>query len=450
MYHDRSISLLRDDERIFPRRSLEPPAVPVRRERFLYGEGDRAPVLAESAFVLTPKISLPSKTQVFLELSCTTKPLGGWESQRALVESLLEKAGPLDRLAFVDRASWAPALAEPWTGPWLPNRDPAQSAQRLWQLPIDQLPALATPGDLDGAIFAAGCVVPLKRVAIDRLGRFAALAADTVHRRFGRRGLELHRRLCDVLPLPLAPFHDLAPLIETLDAEDCPSLDALYPDLAQAMTRVGARLLGRRQEARELTLAIRCEGAPRIRESLLLASPSANGRQLARSIHDWIAARSLPGPLRLLTITVHEAVDARRGQLALFGDSPALEASLGAFVGQLQHRYGEGRVGFPAARESYWPERSFRLQWPPPPVLAGRDNFPRRPLWLFDPPRPWTPGPETTLTPLEIVAPEWWRGESSVRRYYAAADVESELWVFEEIDPSSLSESRWYQHGRFR
>lgn len=452
MYHDRSLSLRRpDDEILKARKPLRPPEVAPSRERFLYGEGDRAPALAEAAFVVTPKVYLPSKTQVFLELSATTKPLGGWETQRAMVEELLERMGPLDRLAFVDRAGWAQALADRWTGPALPNRDPAQSASRLWQQPIDKLPALAPPGDVDTAVFAAHCVVPLKRVAVDMLGRFAALPADAVHRRFGRRGLALHRRLLGSEPLPLAPFHDRSPLVETIEAdEDCPSLDALWPDVLRAMNRVAARLSGRRQEARELTLLLRCDGVPKRRETLLLASPSAEGKTLARAVHDWLSARGLPGPLRTLTVTVHEAVDARRGQLSLFGESPALEASVGAFVGRLRQRYGDDRVGFPAPRESYWPERSFRLQWPPPPFATNRDDLPRRPLWLFDPPRPWTPGPETVLVPLEILAPEWWRGESSYRRYYAAESAEAELWVFEELSPASAFEARWYLHGRFR
>jgi hypothetical protein len=461
MVHPRRIALRREEARRPSRQrfardadatDLQPPSVPARRERFLYLEGDRAPTLAESAFVLTPKVALPTRSQVFLELTATTHALGGWEAQRALAEELLERTGPFDRIAFVDRAAWAPALAERWSGPFLPNRDPSQSAERLWTLPIEQLTALALPGDVDEALFAAHCVVPLRRVAIDTLGRFAALAPDTVQRRFGRRGLRLHRRLVAAEPLPLSPFHDRTPLVETLDAEECFSLDALWPELLRAMTRVGARLSGRRQEARELTLALRCEGAPRfLREALLLANPTADGPRLAGAVLDWLAARSLPGPLRTLTITVHEAVDARRGQLSLFGESPALEASIGAFVGRLRQRYGEERVGFPAPRESHWPERSFRLQWPPPPPSAvSREAFPERPLWLFDPPRPWTPGPETTLLPLEIVAPEWWRGESAVRHYFLAESREAALWVFEERASRSATDSRWYLHGRFR
>jgi len=395
--------------------------------------------LAESSFLLTPKVCLLEK-HLYLEIDKTAKLFGG---ELGLIEKADALAADLVgdyQLTVTDRPEWAQALARAGQA-YLP---PEQSLPLLKQFGTQTLLHLGDPQTLEAELPERQVLVTfMRKVGIHTIGQFLQLPVASVNRRFGKAGEILHdwaagrRQLCLPVFVPVEPIRDY------VDADDLHSLDSLLFSLRQILVQVETRLQGRRAAAKAIALTFNLEAHAPITKTLGLTEATQDAQALLRVLKEFLQSFHWESPLVRLEIEIRDTTLHHAGQLSLFDDFESKFHDLAQYVGRLRARLGEDQVGFAQARSSHLAERSFALTWPPPPPGSLPREGPPRPLFLFTPPRPFTPSPQWQLRFSENLLVEWWEAGGS-REYFVARNREECLWVYRD----TLKEA-WFIHGTF-
>lgn len=420
--------------------SLEPRTN--RRILYLSVPGKTAP-LAEACFCLTPKVAVGNEGEIFLDIATTQKALGG-EARVLLKAETLATAFrvPQRTLVVTDRPEWARALA---TEPDV-ILAPGKSHERLLALPLARLALVGDPLAKEEDVREREALAAfMKRVGMHTLGDFARLPLSAIGRRFGKSGVVLHEWVMGQREVALPPFVFVEPIREHLDCDEVTSLEALLLGLAEVLARVEARLRGRMRLAKQLRLTFILESHPALTRTLELSAPCQEAQAMVRLLRDFLSGLSWESPLVRLEVEVSDTLPWQPGQLSLFDDIENKFPELALYVGRLRARFGDHRVGFPKLVESHLPERAWRPCFPPEAPPPKRAFYPKRPLFLFDPPRPVSsPASSWDLTPSENLASEWWE-ETGNRSYFVAKNPQGEcLWVFWDH-----RQKGWYLHGTF-
>jgi protein ImuB len=127
-------------------------------------------------------------------------------------------------------------------------------------------------------------------------------------------------------------------------------------------------------------------------------------------------------------------------------------AQANELVDQLRARLGEQACHGICVVDQHSPEQAWGKSFPAMRQLSGNEAAqPKRPLWLFDPPRRIARNELTLLRGPERIQTAWWR-QSICRDYYVARHRNgAECWVFlltnEVINEDAQND--WYLHGYF-
>lgn len=413
--------------------------------RILYFASSR-PLLpfAEACLALTPKVSIVSQAQnfeIFLDIEPTGKVFGGEARLLFHAENLAKEFGWEGRQVLADRPEWARPLARRRQLLLPPGR--AQNA--LWQLPIGHLAECGDPQTIeDERKEREALVVFLRKVGMQGIGDFTRLPAASIGARFGELGVQLHEWACGKRTLCLPVFLPEEPIAETVDAEDVDCLDRLLVLARETLRRFECRLRARGLAARKLVIRFRLESGRTMEKILQLTEPVQEAEALLKLLYDFLQSTTWDSPLIKLTLAVTESGPVLVGQLDLFDESENRFADLAQYVGRLRARYGQEAIGVADLRQSYIPERSWELVWPPSTGIPKTPRKESRPLFLFTPPRPCTPPKDWRMTPTENLVAEWWEDGGS-RQYFIAENARGErLWVYRERE-----KDEWYLHGTF-
>lgn len=406
-------------------------------QRVLYLENSSSvTALAEACFSLTPKVSQLSERELYLEVASTCGLFGGEAGMLLRAHKLFVSFGAAPRLVLTDRPEWAKAFATSHEV-LVP---PGKSQARLLSLPIERLALCGDPFKLEER---TTLLTFLKKVGLRKIGDFTRLPAPAVIKRFGQKGAELRAWALGEKEISLPLFAPEEKLTERIDTEEIASLESLLFYLRKLLVRLECRLHGRAQAARALLLIFYLDSGQQLERWLQLAEPMRDPQALLRVLRDFLSTLTWNSPLLRLEVTVTDAVTHSIGQLSLFDDKEQKFHELAQFVTRLRSRYGELCVGTPELCESHYPESAWRNQWPPPrKVLAC--EFPNRPLFLYDPPKPCTPDRRWRLIPLENIDCEWWANRRTRAYFLAESDAEASLWIF--FEPKT---QRWFLHGVF-
>jgi hypothetical protein len=401
--------------------------------------------LAESCFTLTPKVSLAGPSDLYLEIGSTQKVFGG-EAQlllhaERLIDAFVGTRRGLGRsLVLVDRPEWARAFLQ--TGDVL--LPPGKTAAALRALPIERLAWVGDPLTLETqASDRTKLVAFMLKVGLRTIGDFLALPQPAVHRRFGKEGEVLYDWALGERTLCLTPYAPQESIQDKVDADDLYSLDALVFSLRQVLIRMEARLQGRCRAAKKLKLTFHLESHPAVDKILEFTEPLQEAQAILRVLREFLSRFTWESPLVRVTLEMSETVPHLAGQLSLLDDSENKFHDLAHYVARLRARLGEENAGFAALKPSHLPERSCALVWPPPPAPEKRDGFPRRPLFLFTPPRPFQPSPRWDLVLSENLLVEWWE-PGGAREYFIARNADQCLWVYRDN-----LKGAWFTHGTF-
>lgn len=413
-------------------------------KRFLYCHSPN-PIwkLGEACLTLTPKVSVPKSQDLFLDLSATEKYFGG----EAL---LLEKADGLfstfglshtRRLVVADRAEWVRAFASD-KDLILPR---GKSQEALYRLPLSRLTECGDPMTLDAELGERlDLIAFMYRVGLRSIREFAALGSGAIGRRFGKKGAVLQEWATGKRELCLPPFTPVLPLLETLDAEDLSSLDALLFVMQEGLLRLEARLRGRAHIAKQMRLTFSLESRQILIRELTLSDSLGEAQSWLRLLHDFLGSLHWDSPLKTLDIEITASAPKTSCQLSLFDNSESRFQEIAEYVSRLKARWGDEAAGFPKFQNSHLPEKSWALVFPPEPPGSRLPYFPDRPLFLFNPPREISPSKTWRITLCERLSLEGW-ADPAERTYYTLQPSEGErLWIFwDEI------KKRWFLHGSY-
>lgn len=188
-----------------------------------------------------------------------------------------------------------------------------------------------------------------------------------------------------------------------------------------------------------------------------------------------LAEAALPEDVIGLALEARRLTPWSSGSRGLFGSLPGLQSAeeaheLGELVDQLRARLGPDACYTLEVKDQHTPERAWSRALPlrhgrtasskRPNAPARKEQGPqedqaarplKRPLWLFDPPRPVDPGQLVLLEGPERIHTGWWLADDlreaapgHARDYYVARHRGgAQCWVF--TDPWE----RWYLHGYF-
>lgn len=413
------------------------PTIP--NQRFLYFQASNPGAISEACFSLTPKVSVfPS--EVFLEIGCTEKSLGGETKVLFNAHRLIDAFQVKPSLVVTDRPEWARAFAC-GTDLIIP---PGKSQERLLALPIERLTFCGDPTTSeDEEKERAKLTLFMRRVGMRTISDFSGLSPIAINRRFGRAGILLHEWVLGKREVVMPLFNPPERIREVIDTEEMSGVEALLTSLEPVLLRISARLYGRKLSAKSFLLSFSLESKESISKKLTLTEPKQDAAFFHRVFKECLASTTWGAPLQSLTIEVSESEPYRMGQLSLFSDAETKFSDLAEYVGRLRARLGEENVGFPAIHASYLPEFSWKNIWPPPRL---QESYPSssRPLFLFSPPKKWTPSSEWAFQISETVAAEWWDG-AAPRKYFIAKNRGGErMWVFYDTKARE-----WFLHGSF-
>ncbi|MBI5092101.1 MAG: DNA polymerase Y family protein [Candidatus Hydrogenedentes bacterium] len=301
----------------------------------------------------------------------------------------------------------------------------------------------------------------LLKLGVTTLGKFIALPATGIRKRFGAEAEELHRFARGDGWAPLEP----RPILEPIEYRD--SLD--YPE--DNLVRLLARLTPLLQSALA-ELSARHEALKTIRLLLVLANHSERNEEVAPAVPTLDANQLLQLlRLRLETLSLTsgvvevklgaDGVPASQRQLVLFHETPQRneEAVYRAFA-KIRAELGNDAVMVARLNEGHLPEARYaweRLQRlsPPKPGEAPLSPLVRRiytPAIALPPrdrrePDGWliagiADGPVEEVIGPQIVSGGWWTREVSRAYHYVRTRSGRWLWIYHDH-----ARRRWFLQG---
>ncbi len=376
-----------------------------------------------------------------MDIGITERAWKGESRQALALQTLFERFEIRPQVVVCDKAAWAPAFAIGGQN----HLPPGESRARLSLLPVERLAVLGDPKKADEEAGERRHLTSfMRRVGMQTIGDFLKLRPEAIVRRFGKMGSSLLDWATGEKDISIPTFFAEEPLTDTFDTDEITGLDQLLCIAELRWRRFEARLEGRKLLAQEIKTYFEFDGAAPLSRSLKLAEPMRDTVAFVRLLKDFFDGMTWESPLIRFSLQVPRTTPAREGQLSLFDDALTQFADLGGYVSRLRARYGEGAVGFTYLKNSHLPELSFEVSWPPAMPTLPKGHFPDRPLFIFDPPRPYFPSRNGTLKPTETLACEWWNQHGD-RRYFIHQTPEGgRLWVYWD---DSLQQ--WFLHGTF-
>ena len=411
----------------------------MKRILYLQGTSDLTN-FSETCLKLTPKIFLPSPQDLYLEIGSSQKCLGGEAKVLFLLEELLTTFDLKLNWVLTENEAWAKALAVGEKA-LLP---PGKSRAALLALPIERLVYCGNPGDFKAEQQEREKLTSfMRRVGLKTIGEFVNLSELSLIRRFGKAGLFLKDWVQGKRECCLKPFVPQEVISEIIETDSEIALEGLIFYIKGALSRAEARLYGRGLAARQLKLGFHLEGGEFKVRSLDLCEPTRDPKVLLRLLREVLDGMQWEAPLEKLEIAFSQTVPYVCGQLSLFDKTENISSDLAQYVSRLKTRYGGTVVGFPEIRESHLPERAMALAFPPQAAPPALPHLPKRPLFVYSPPKPYLPPRGVKLTPSENLSTQWWETGGGQRHYFIADTAAGEkLWVF-------FEKRNWFLHGTF-
>lgn len=429
-------------------------------------ERKRLRQLAEVAYRHTPCASVSDPDSLVLDVGASLKLFGGVAALASELDALFRRLRHTSRIAFAATPAAALALAHAdealdWAGVTADGQGVARAL--AWSRAALRRVAL------DCAALDGRDIERLADMGILSIGQLLDLPRDELGARFGPAMQDYLARLVGAAPDPRVPVTPR----ERFDAaihlvESVPNRAALRFPMHRLAADLAAWLKARQLGA--LRLAWRFE--PLRGRGAGVEARFADARGDAKGLLDvsWLKLEGTPLPDAVTSVRLRalEVAPRTAASASLFGPVAAAAARPLALVDALAARLGDGSVHGLAAVDDHRPE----FAWAPrSPGGAWRQRdgsvptAPRRPLWLFETPRPVAVGCLELLAGPERIEAGWWDNPVA-RDYYVAAGADgAQCWVFRELEAAGATHDadgrdpapagadaaaqRWFLHGYF-
>jgi len=394
---------------------------------------------AESLISLTPKVSVVGE-DIYADIAPTEKLFGGETRTIEKAECLLRLFDEKASWVFTENMNWAKALC-------LKEKNifkPGESQQLLLALPIESIALCGNPLLLkDQKKERTELVHFFKKVGLCFCSDLLKIPLPALTRRFGKLGVELFHVLQGKNEPHLPFFEPREPIVFSLETESLFSLDSLLSEIEKLLPALEARLQGRHSLIQKLKLTFFLENKTSLSKLIAFSQMTREPLIISRVIRECLQETKWTSPLHQFNLEILESVSVSPGQLNLLDDSEERFQDLGDYVYRMRLRFGENNVGFPILQDNYLPEASWTTAWPPTDSSPSYPDH-SRPLFLFNPPLPFSPSRKWSLTALENLTLQWWE-KSISRNYFLAENPEGErLWVYWDAQTQ-----KWFCHGSF-
>ena len=436
---------------------------------------DAATALGWWALRYTPKVARVGDV-VLLEVSASARLWGGLPS---LVQHVLESNKPVAKVNHAQGTTSLIAMAQ------LAVRA-SRAGQPASDRAVDALPlhTLAAAQPHRGTLTRLGITTWGQLRALPRAGvsrRFGAPLLDALDQAYGERP--------DIYPWLVLPEVFEASLELSAQVESAPALLFAARRLL-AQLRVWLQLRHRGVLALELIWQMDERRHTEHQGTLLLrtAQPTLDSTHLQRLLGEHLAHVRLAAPAHTLRLRTLETAALANASASLLVDAVSTGDSLAQMVERLSARLGASKVLELQPRLDHRPEQMQAWQYAATQSIAisqgitwarGQKHLKNKtiladgpqaswanslyPTWLLDVPlklavhqqRPLHQGPLTLLAGPQRLESGWWGGgDLSLRDYFVARSVQSELlWIYRERLARQGDQadrvSAWYLHGIF-
>lgn len=318
--------------------------------------------VAEAALAFCPTVGLSPPDAVHLDLTGATHLHGGELPLLHELKNHVEQLGHVARVAIAQGPRIAEIVAR--HGHDLVHVvDPEEDQHHLRSLPVSALPIHDE----------TACW--LVRVGVLTIGDLLQLPRDQVTARLGDKAAEVMMLAVGHDPCPLQPYTPPPTLREHASwDEGVHDLSALVFVLGRLTVRLAARLQGRGQALRSMTLTLehdrsiaRLQGQPEeFTTQLEMPAPIDRAEDLLRILRARLEPMDLQAPVLGLRLETTLLVPAPRVQLDLSRDATVSPDALPALLAELSAEIGADRLGTLCLVDSHLPEARSCLR---PPVL---------------------------------------------------------------------------------
>lgn len=400
-------------------------------------EQRRLRLLAETLYAFSARVCLAPPAGVMLEIGASLRLIG---DAAALAR---RTAAACRDLGHDARARWAPT---PLAALTLARADTPT-------LEAAPLPAAA----IEPEHLGAADIERFANMGIRTVGQLLALPRREVARRFGDGLGGYLARLAGDRPdprrgiRPAEQFRSVLHLLEPLNGKD-----ALIFPMQRLLTDLQHWLVARQLGAERLCWHFTPSGgaAQTVRLAVRFAAARQRRDDFLAITRLTLAEAALPADVIGITLEAQRLAPWSPASGGLFrlqtGRGTADPGELSGLVDELQARLGRAACYRLDVADQHTPERAWARSAPLGRTRsrdAAAVSGGRRPLWLFDPPRPVRRDRLSLIEGPERLHTGWWldgaeAGEA--RDYYVARHRDgAECWVF--VDPRE----RWFLHGYF-
>jgi protein ImuB len=430
----------------------------VHGHRNIENEARRLRQLAQALYRFSGHVSIQSPDCILLEIGGSLKLFGDPEQVSDAAIQLCQDLG---------HCSQARLACTPWAAIAL-----ARSGRR----DVNAVPLSLAGLELAG--IDPSIIERFANMGIHTLEPLLKLPAKSLGKRFGKVLLKYIGQLSGAVPDPrraitLPPaFEQQLHLLQPIrDKEDlCSHTRSPLIRLARELQHW---LIAQQLGCEELRWSFTRHGQDTVRVPVRFAKPQQNSADFWRVSQLTLEQLELPEEVLSITLSASRLRPWRNHSQNLFSVASAHTGSgcenadeIGAIIDEFNARLGQGRCFGMQTVTQYAPEaactsaKALKSQRENASVAEQQQRFfariGKRPLWLFDAPRPIRREDLVLLQGPERIQSSWWTADTVCRDYYIALhSLGAECWVFVQLFGENPAEKtlspteNWYVHGYF-
>ncbi len=311
------------------------------------------PELASLLLQFSPKVAIRPPEMLYIDIYSTTHLFGGEKKIFERLKIFFSEQNVKAKLAIADDIATAGALAHNTEG----IAGKGESEKILSSLPIDLLLFLVNPlckPTKKEIQHASQMIQVLSMLGIQTLGGLARLPASTIGPKFGKLGVELHRRARGMESLPFRPFE---PLIHNRESEtfndSISHVESLLFILKNLLGKLEDRLKKDQRVALGITLYLETEHAQELEVSLPFTKPLRIDQAWFRIIREKLFQVRIEAPYISMAVEVSCSMKFLPGQFRLFDSSLQQTEPLGALLERLVAGLGPTVVSAASLRKQH-------------------------------------------------------------------------------------------------
>ncbi len=314
---------------------------------------------------------------------------------------------------------------------------------------VQKLPYVLSELSVSYLELAPDTLEGLRRSGMRKIGNLLTVSPASLTRRFGPACVKYLDCLLGRHPDPRTPLRLTDFFERSLDLPlEVHDTNALQFATQRMINELAAFLVAHDNGVNMFTLTLRHEKLDDTQLQLRFLQATSQARHLHRVLSEQLAQTTLPAPVSGLHLLADTFSEIERDAADLFVKSRRQQNSFGEVIDKLCSRLGHDALYTLSTVDDHRPEKAWKKS--APESRQDRDsNWPDRPLWLLQQPRPVTPALWQRLSlegDAERIETGWWDNTDVRRDYYLYRDDRgTRYWAYRQRGKSN----ELFIHGIF-